>query len=367
MSQLVQYTLEGKPFEPLEIKPYRWITIQEQNDFVNFIDSLGGLAKQITTEEKLSWCASEFEKYRCKNDPNHARRIKYLACGWRGKCPRCSMSYASKRAEIMYQWLRKNIAKHLPFDLKLNQIVLTLPEPLHDMDVKLFSKMIRKFMTEFGIEAYGYCNQTRHSKNPLDGKYLHTHILSLNIKKESNGIVQNAYYFDVERMRKVWKNIIIKNTGFEVEGEVDLHTEYVSVIHDPRRVKHLLSYLYRYPIEDLFKVQIRNKSINYVQFSQIENFDGANNTLQLDLSKKVYELTQEKKSRIVWCGLLTSARRKELVRLLKIDAGVWTSLVDVEKDLDLRAKCCLDCGCPLEDQPYDRGSYQADNEPELFQ
>ncbi len=93
----------------------------------------------------------------------------------------------------------------------------------------------------------------------------------------------------------------------------------------------------------------------------------ANNTLQLDLSKKWYELTQEKKSRIVWCGLLTSARRKELVRLLKIDAGVWTSFIDVEKDLDLMAKCCLDCGCPLEDQSYDRGKYQADNEPEFFQ
>ena len=64
------------------------------------------------------------------------------------------MSYASKRAEIMYQWIKMNLADKLDFDLKINQIVLTLPEKLHDMDTKLFSKMIKKFMSHFGIEVW---------------------------------------------------------------------------------------------------------------------------------------------------------------------------------------------------------------------
>jgi hypothetical protein len=40
------------------------------------------------------------------------------------------MSYSHKRAEIMYQYIRQNLANNLNFDLKMNQIVLTLPENL---------------------------------------------------------------------------------------------------------------------------------------------------------------------------------------------------------------------------------------------
>ena len=136
-------------FEELieDIKPNRWIRLEEQKEWCDFLSTLG------IEIGKLDWCASEWEKYQCSVNRSHGKKVHYIACGRRGLCPRCSMSYASKRASIAYKWVKDNLADHLDFDLKLNQIVLTLPKPLQDMDTKLFSKMIKKFMKEFDIDS----------------------------------------------------------------------------------------------------------------------------------------------------------------------------------------------------------------------
>jgi len=110
-----QLTLQEIPIE--DIKPNRWITIEEQLEFYEFLSNIG------INFEKLGWCASEWEKFRCSSDSSHSRKVHYIACGCRGKCPRCSMAYANNRAILMYQWVKQNIADRLDFDLKLNQIV----------------------------------------------------------------------------------------------------------------------------------------------------------------------------------------------------------------------------------------------------
>jgi len=355
-----QLTLENNPLIPKEIKPFRWITLGEQKAFVNFLKMLGHVGSMMLHDGKLEWCATEYERFNCASDSTHTRKTRYLPCGLRGVCPRCSMVYAHKRANIMYQWLKINLADRLSFDLKMNQIVLTLPLKFHDMDSKVFTKMVRVFMARFRIEAYGYCVQNTHSKNPLGEKYLHCHVLSLNIKKGIGEIIENDYYFDVELMRKVWKEIISKFTGEQIEGEVNLYTQYASILKDKPAIVHWLAYLYRYPIQDLFQVQIRDGSINYVQNSQIDPL----NTLQVNVSSKVLELTSQIKTRIVWCGLLTSTKRKELLKLLDVSESMWLSLVQIEKILDQRSKQCVDCGCPYEIIPFDRGRYNGDNEPD---
>ena len=353
---LQQLTLEDKPIE--DIKPYRWITIQEQKEFCDFLKQLG------INFDKLDWCASVWEKYRCSDNPLHTNKVKYVACGQRGICPRDSMSYASKRAEIMYQWIKINLAEKLDFDLKMNQIVLTLPESLHDLDTKLFSKIVKKFMSYFGIEAYGYCIQTRHSKNPLGNRYVHGHILSLNMRQEGQKLVQNDYYFDLQEMRDVWKSIIEKYTNSIIEGSVNLHTEYASILNDKNKVLHILAYLYRYPVQDLFQVQVRDQSINYLEVPQFEKINPPNYTLQIEqLRKRVMGLIEEKKPRIVWCGLLTSTKRKLLMHLIGVSERFWLNLPQIEKMLEERARNCRDCGLPYEEKPFDRGKYEGDNEP----
>ena len=356
---IIQQTLENKPIE--DIKPYRWITLKEQEQFCDFLENLG------IKFDNLRWCASEWEKYRCSYNPMHPKKVQYMACGCRGRCARCSMSYASKRAEIMYQWIKMNLADKLDFDLKINQIVLTLPEKLHNMDTKLFSKIIKKFMSHFGIEAYGYCIQTRHSKDPLGNRYVHGHILCLNLRQVSQKLVQNNYYFDVQKMRDVWKDVIEKYTEITVEGDVDLHTEYASILKDKDRVLHILAYLYRYPIQDLFSCQIRYQSINYVQFLQIKKSDAPSYTLQIkELRKRVMDLIWEPKPRIVWCGLLTPTKRNLLLDLIGVSASLWLNIPRIEKMMEERSRQCRDCGCPYEVWPFDRGKYLGDNEPDIL-
>ena len=41
----------------------------------------------------------------------------------------------------------------------------------------------------------------------------------------------------------------------------------------------------------------------------------------------------------------------------------WKSLVELEKEMRVRAKECRDCGSPYEDQPFETGNYEMDNEP----
>ena len=346
-----QLTLEGKP---IEYRPYRHITLNEQNAFCDFLFKLGIFSDKIA---QLLWCSSEYCKYDCIQDLTHIKKVKYLACGKRGLCPRCSMAYAHKRAEIMYQWIKQNLADNLNFDLKMNQIVLTLPKGIHEtLDKKTFSKMIREFMASYGIEAYGYSIQYRHSKNPLSSRFLHCHVLSLNLKECNGKLIENEYYFDLDKMRNVWKNIIEKYTDSILESNVDIFNEYASIKQKKPKVVHLLAYLYRYPIQDLFQVQIRDRSIDYLESEQFET----------DYTILQIESMQNEPKNLTWCGLLTSTKREYLIGLIQCTINelvVWKNINSFVKQLDERSKTCRDCGAYYSEIPSDRGKYDGDNEP----
>ena len=38
---------------------------------------------------------------------------------------------------------------------------------------------------------------------------------------------------------------------------------------------------------------------------------------------------------------------------------------EIEKEIDERSKICRDCGSPYEEEPFERGDYTGDNEPEV--
>ena len=290
------------------------------------------------------------------------------------------MSYAHQRAEIMYQWIKRNLADKLDFDLKINQITLTLPEDLHELDEKVFAKMIKSFMKLQDIEAFGYVIQTRHSENPLAKKYHHDHVLTLNIKKNNRTLEQNDYYFDLDLMRQNWKSTIEKFAKISIEGNVNLHNEYASILKQKPTVMHLLAYVYRYSIQDLFEVQVRARSINYLEFPQFEGDSSPNYILQIeDIGSKISEILNESKNNFVWCGLLSSIRREELKRLisgysrqLNLDGNEmtpifydWQTLEQIKKEIFERAKTCRDCGFLYEELPFERGMYVGDDEPSL--
>jgi len=356
MSELIQETLFD--IEQVELKTHRWITLEEQAKWIQFLKDVGlGGIKEVTSDKGLEFCGTVVRKYQCAANHDHSIHTNYMLCGDRPFCPRCAMSYSSKKAQAQYMYLKENFAKNLPFDVKLNQIVLTLPQKLHSVDKKSFSKAIHDFMKEMGIEAYGYVIQNTHSKDPLSSKYVHAHCVTLNVKEQDDYLVQNNYYFDLDDMRSRWKQVIQNRLGLELKDDenVNLHSEYASIINDPLKVKHILKYLYRYPIEDLFNVQIRDKSLNYVQKGHFKKCD-----------RSVEELLKERKSNFVWSGLLSSGKRKHLTNLLDMPQRFWQNLKFYEKELERRSKLCRDCGMQLEDKPFEVCSYEGDNEPEKF-
>ena len=351
-----QLKLDGKP---LVIKPFRYITLDEQVRFCDFLEELGIYDDKL---EKLKWCASEYYTYECSFNTTHSKKVKYLNCGIRGICPRCSMSYARKRAEIMYQYLKQNLADNLDFDLKMNQIVLTLPKELHEnLDKKTFAKMIKDFMVSFGIEAYGYSIQFRHSKNPLSSRYIHAHVLTLNIKEFNNKLIQNDYYFDLDKMREAWKKTINKFTDLELEKSdpVVINNEYTSIKLNKKKTVHILAYIYRYPIQDLFNVQVRSNTIDYLEKEQ---FDQDNTILQID------EIKNDPKN-LAWCGLMTSTKREYLEKLLQNtinDLVIIKPIPYFIKQIDERSRKCVDCQYNYSEIPIDKGKYSGDNEPLKF-
>ena len=346
-----QTVLLDSAIEQEEIKSHRYITLEEQKEWISCLISLGLGGLKGVSDGGLEWCASVVEKYKCQANHNHSIHTKYLLCGNRAICPRCAMSYATKKAQAQFMYLKENFAKNMPFDVKLNQIVLTLPKQFHSIDNKTMSKMIREFMKKMGVEAYGYVIQDRHSKDPLSQKYTHAHCLTLNVKEQDGLLIQNDYYFDLDLMRENWKQVIQNNLDCELEGSVNLNNQYASILNEPQKVKHILKYVYRYPIEDLFNVQVRNNSINYLEKGHFKN--------------EVFNLLHEKKSKFVWCGLLSSGKRKHLTHLMEMPQRFWQNLVYYEKEIERRSKLCRDCGMQLEDKPFETCEYQGDNEPEI--
>ena len=346
-NNITKYDSSQEVLAPSEdIKQARYITLEEQKEFVEFLDAYD------IRSDKLAWCASDCKSFHCSNNPNHSTKTNYMLCGERGLCPSCSMAYATSKANETYQSVKRNFADRVDFDLKMNQIVLTLPKELHEIDKKVFSKMIKQFLIKFGISCYGYVIQTRSSSNPLGNSYHHVHIISLNVKVENNRIVQSDYFFDTDDMRKEWKKIIEGNTDISIEGNVNLQTGYASVNREKGRCIHLLKYVYRFSLEDLFKVQVRNHSINYVQKSHFN-----------EVKESIENLIDEKKPKFVWCGLMAPTKHKELMKMISEIGYEWQSLKQIKTDLMIKANTCRDCGCQFEEKPFHVFKYTGDNEP----
>ena len=136
---------------------------------------------------------------------------------------------------------------------------------------------------------------------------------------------------------------------------MSMFIQYASVKQKKDKIVHLLAYLYRYSIQDLFEVQVRKGSIDYLEKTQ---FDPANTILQIEA------MTNEPKS-VTWCGLMTSTKRSYLVKLLQNTINelvIWNNLDFFIKQLDERAKTCRECGYKYSEIPINRGKYEGDNE-----
>ena len=120
-------------------------------------------------------------------------------------------------------------------------------------------------MGSFGIEAYGYVIQYRHSSDPLSSKYIHAHVLTLNIKQSDNKLIQNDYYFDLDKMRETWKNTINKFTDLDLKESdpVNIHSEYASVKFDKKKIIDLRKSNYIVTLKKLMPTTNSRKHLSF--------------------------------------------------------------------------------------------------------
>jgi len=337
----IQLSLEGeKASLPEPKKDYRYMTLGEQAGWYEYL-------KQILKGSPLLWkmerCGTQYFHWECPDC--RKGKVRYNGCKERYYCPRCAYSYARGRADIQYEYLLQ-IAKRLPFDLKMNQLTLTLPQSLERMDEKEFIVMVKQFLKDNNIETFAYEIQHDRSKDPLGTERIHAHVLTFNFAVEDGVVgqsipVETEYYFDLDKMRESWKSVIQWSTGQKIEGNVDLHNEYASVIHRKAQVLHILSYLYRYPVTNLFNAWRKDSSYIYLR----------------QINARGY---LERKDRLIWCGWFAPTCRRRLEELLDITLD---NLSKIKSKLMLRKKKCPDCNKFY--VVVDRGKYQGDNEPLL--
>lgn len=67
-------------------------------------------------------------------------------CNERNYCPRCANAYAQRQAGEMYEYLKTQVANRLPFNLKVNQITVTLPPDMQDITDEEFVQAIKRFI-----------------------------------------------------------------------------------------------------------------------------------------------------------------------------------------------------------------------------
>jgi len=334
----IQLDLGGfEPNLPGLDKDYRYMTLEEQSSWCEFLETL-----KLRKLDLLKSCASEFIAKRCMNEKCLRGKITYKGCKDRSFCPRCAYSYARSRAKVQYEYL-KQIANAMPFDLKMNQVVLTLPQRMERMPKSVLMSMVKEFLKELGIDNYAYELQSARSKDPLGTRRVHAHILTFNFKHDGKKFLMTQYWFDLDKLRSMWKQIIQKTAGEDVEGDVDLHSEFASIIHRKNSVIHILQYLYRYPVTDLFNVWRKNRS--YFNIRQI------NGTGYF-----------KSKDRLTWCGLLSPHGRRRLQEVLGVKLHTLSYL---RWKLAKEEKKCPHCGSFY--VVVDRGKYVGDNEPLRFE
>ena len=159
-------------------------------------------------------------------------------------------------------------------------------------------------------------------------------------------------------MRDTWKNVINEFTDLNLQESdpVNIHTEYASVIHDKKKIIHLLAYVYRYPIQDIFNVQVRKGTIDYLESEQFE---------QDYILMQIEEIKKDPKN-LAWCGLMTSTKREYLEKLLSNTINELVIIKPIPffiKQIDERSKKCPDCNYNYSEIPIDKGKYLGDNEP----
>jgi len=257
-------------------------------------------------------CGRSWHRYWCDGDGGHLLLRRKL-CGRRRFCPNDAEAYTRLRVNHAYKVLNEFVSR-LKMKVYLIHLVFTLPEPLWLKAVEnpdLLIKAVYKTLDGYkGFKGGVLSIHFTHSKNPLLGWYPHIHVLLLNVvanvmpqlcedglrkvKRKRDGIVyfiRKRPFFNHFLLKLNYKWWIQWFFDYEWYGLPDVYIGYVRFSEkNEGRIKHLLRYAFRLPIQDFHDVD----------FSKLTE----------EQSDFVWKLLNIRFKRIRWFGFLADGVKK---------------------------------------------------------
>ena len=263
-----------------------------------------------------SLCATRKITKTCSlHGDKHYLGISYSRCNARKICPRCAYLSARKTAYETYEWLKHNVVSRLPFQIFMTQLVFTLPPDKKNLTDAELSKAVKKSMrNNLCKTTYAYAIQDVPGK---DHKHVHVYSINVGLRKNflgGNKFVRLSPYFDVDRLRKNWAKAI----GLEDGKPIDVHTGYTK-FQNKKKVVGQLSYMYRYPVWDIFKQMIRSPDGEGIGRTEGPSVILKNDTPTKSLfptEGSLRAFLKQTKKRVTWVGWLAPSKRYENIKIL---------------------------------------------------
>jgi len=294
----------GQRGVPVYLEYYSTTSFQGLADWLSGFDSSLGF--------DVANCGKRWIKYYCGGGGGHLL-LKPRLCRRRRFCPNDAEGYTRLRADHAYKVLDGFVSK-LRFKTYLIHLVFTLPKELWSVAAEnpsLLVEAVRRTLDDYkGMKGGVLSVHFTHSRNPLLGWYPHVDVLMLNVeakfmpqvcedglkpvKRKRDGkvyFVRKRPYFNHFLLKVRYKWHIKEVFGYEWKGLPDVYVQYVRFKPENKaKIKHLLRYAFRLPIQD-FK---------NVDFSRLND----------EQSKFVWDLLNLRFKRIRWFGFLADGVKR---------------------------------------------------------
>jgi len=296
-----------------------YVQCYSTTNFLGLADWLKRFDEKLGSEVDV--CGKSWVKYYCKGGGGHLL-LKPKLCRHRHFCPNDAEAYTRLRVNRAYEVLSEFVSK-LRLKTYLIHFVFTLPKPLWEKAVEnpnLLVKAVYKTLDEYrGMKGGVLAVHFTHSKNPLMGWYPHVHVLLLNVvakvmpqicgdglklvrrKKEGKVFfVRKRPFFNHVFLKMRYKWWIKEFFGYEWVGFPDVYVQYVRFeVKNEVKIKHLLRYAFRLPIQDFSEVD----------FSKLTQ----------EQSNFVWNLLKLRFKRIRWFGFLADGVKKFYFSFVDLD------------------------------------------------
>jgi len=225
----------------------------------NLLEFLRELEESGDVEALTSWsverCGRIWRKYRCDGDGKEHFIRKPWLCRRRRWCPRDAKAYCSLKVSHAVE-VFKMIEGWRDVRLYLIHLVFTFPKEIWEDIVEnpdpAFECVYEALKYPNGLSGGVAALHLLHSKEPLRGWYPHIHVIVPNVVVVKNGGLgwfrRVRPFFNEKMLKERFSKALEKKYGVKVSPNI--YFRYVR-FSDEKKIRHVLKYAFRLPIQDL--------------------------------------------------------------------------------------------------------------------